>query len=159
MESLQKVATSSASYDPFWSDSFRLSQNSIHIYVASFNSFFAGWTRFRGQIIVSLENSQLRASNHNIKQKQFSLQLHCTCNTLAALFFPIWRRILSVTARYNCFSVARSSQCICMRVHRDLLTLLQKRFLGVARNPLLERFGQPSLPNRLYKSYICRGGS
>jgi len=75
MEFLQKVATSSASYDPFWSDSFRLSQNSIHIYVACFNSFFAGWTRFRGQIIVSLENSQLRASNHNIKQKQFSLQL------------------------------------------------------------------------------------
>ena len=39
------------------------------------------------------------------------------------------------------------------------ITLLQKAFLGAAGNPLKGRFGQPPLPNHLYKSCICRGGS
>ena len=39
------------------------------------------------------------------------------------------------------------------------VSLLQKVFLGAAGNPLQGRFGQPPLPNRLYKSCICRGGS
>lgn len=72
MEFLEKVASSAMTL--FWNDSFQLSQNPIHIYAVCFNCFFAGWTRFRGQMIISLQNSQLRTIN-NVRQKQFSLQL------------------------------------------------------------------------------------
>jgi len=47
----------------------------------------------------------------------------------------------------------------CSLIFTPKFTLLQNRFLGAARNPLLGQFGQPPLLNRLYESCIYRCGS